>query len=171
MVLGLRSFVAMVEASDSWLLFFLSTRPPGTCHQSSDWKPALGRWAACFGFAITSVFGALTVIFLHKGPELRYEIMVKIQGSLSAKPAIRRCWRWFERFKTPGGLEFPHDRRSRFLPFWQQSFWEVSAEPWEESSWGAAISVSCSLEGLFPKKQGACSRPRLPAYDSPFLTS
>jgi len=53
---------------------------------------------------MSSVLEALLVIFLHKGPELRNELIVRIQqaASQTSDPQVQSL---FERFKTEGGLE------------------------------------------------------------------
>ncbi len=54
---------------------------------------------------MSSIFEALVVIFLHKGPELRNELLAKIQqaASQTSDPQVVAV---FERFKSQGGLEF-----------------------------------------------------------------
>jgi hypothetical protein len=53
---------------------------------------------------MSSVLEALIVIFLHKGPELRNELIVRIQqaASQTSDPQVQAV---FERLKTQGGLE------------------------------------------------------------------
>jgi hypothetical protein len=54
---------------------------------------------------MSSVLEALIVIVLHKGPELRNELMIRIQqaASQTSDPQVLAI---FDRFKTEGGLEF-----------------------------------------------------------------
>ena len=64
----------------------------------------LGALGGLLWFAMSSVIEALAVIFLHKGPELRDELMVRIQqaASQTSDPQVSAI---FERLKTEGGLE------------------------------------------------------------------
>jgi len=54
---------------------------------------------------MSSILEALIVIFLHKGPELRSALLAKLQ-QLSSQTSDPQVLAMFERFKTPGGLEF-----------------------------------------------------------------
>jgi hypothetical protein len=64
----------------------------------------LGALGGLLWFAMSSVLEALIVIFLHKGPELRNELIVRIQqaASQTSDPQVQAV---FERLKTQGGLE------------------------------------------------------------------
>jgi hypothetical protein len=103
MVLGLNPFVAMLSVGFLAVVFFRQSR------QGVGIKAATGAGLGALGgvlwFAVSSLLEVLTVIFLHKGPELRTELVARIQQAASQTndPQVLAM---FERFKTPGGLEF-----------------------------------------------------------------
>jgi hypothetical protein len=72
-------------------------------------KPTAGAGLGALGgllwFAMSAVLETLVVLFLHKGPELRSELIAKIQQATSQTndPQVLAV---FERLKTPGGLQF-----------------------------------------------------------------
>jgi len=76
--------------------------------QVSYWFPRKEQGGALGGllwFAISSILEALLVIFLHKGPELRNELIKRIQQAAS-QTTDPQALEMFDRLKTPGGLEF-----------------------------------------------------------------
>jgi hypothetical protein len=64
----------------------------------------LGALGGLVWFAMSSIMGALIVVFMHKGPELRTALLAKIQESAS-QTTDPQVLSMFERFKTPAGLE------------------------------------------------------------------
>jgi hypothetical protein len=103
MNLGLYPLVAMVSAGFLAVVFYRRGQPgimikaaPGT---------GLGALAGLLFFAMSSILETLIVIFLRKGPELRSQLIEKIQ-QLASQTSDPKVLAMFERFKTPGGLEF-----------------------------------------------------------------
>jgi len=103
MSLGLNPFVAMFSVGFLAVVFYRQSRRGIVIKTSSG--AALGALGGLLWFAMSSIFEALVVIFLHKGPELRNELLAKIQqaASQTSDPQVVAV---FERFKTQGGLEF-----------------------------------------------------------------
>jgi hypothetical protein len=103
MSLGLNPFVAMISVGFLAVVFYRQGRPGIKLKTASG--AGLGALAGLLWFAISSIFEAAIVIFLHKGPELRAALITKIQeaASQSSDPQVLAV---FDRFKTPGGLEF-----------------------------------------------------------------
>jgi hypothetical protein len=103
MSLGLNPFVAMFSTG-FLAVFFYRQRARGIAV-----KPArgsgIGALAGLLWFAMSSVVETLIVIFLHKGPELRNAMLGKLQ-QLSSQTSDPQVLAMFERFKSPGGLEF-----------------------------------------------------------------
>ena len=103
MSLGLNPFVAMFSVGFLAVVFYRQSRRGIMIKTSSG--AALGALGGLLWFAMSSIFEALVVIFLHKGPELRNELLAKIQqaASQTSDPQVVAV---FERFKSQGGLEF-----------------------------------------------------------------
>jgi len=103
MSLGLNPFVAMFSVGFLAVVFYRQSQRGIMIKTSSG--AALGALGGLLWFAMSSIFEALVVIFLHKGPELRNELLAKIQqaASQTSDPQVVAV---FERFKTQGGLEF-----------------------------------------------------------------
>src|SRR5579863_302979 len=103
MSLGLNPFVAMFSVGFLAVVFQRQRRTEITIKPSVG--VGLGALSGLLWFAMSSVLEALIVIFLHKGPELRNALISKLQeaASQTSDPQVLAM---FERFKTPGGLEF-----------------------------------------------------------------
>ena len=103
MYLGLNPFVAMLSVGFLAVVFYRQLSPGILV------KPTVGAGLGALGgvlwFAMSSVFEALIVIFLHKGPELRTALIAKIQ-EVSSQTTDPQVLAIFERVKTPSGLEF-----------------------------------------------------------------
>ena len=103
MSLGLNPFVAMLSVGFLAVVFYRQ-RQPGTAI-----KPGVGaRLGALSGvlwFAISSILETLVVIFLHKAPEIRNELIARIEQAAS-RTSDPQTLAVFDRLKTPGGLEF-----------------------------------------------------------------
>jgi len=65
----------------------------------------VGALGGLLWFAISSILEAMVVIFMHKGPELRDELLKRIEQATS-QTSDPQVLEMFDRFKTPGGLEF-----------------------------------------------------------------
>ena len=103
MYLGLHPFVAMVSVGFLAVVFCRQRRPESMIKAAAG--AGIGALAGLLWFAMSSVFEALIVIFFHKGPELRSALIAKLQ-ELSSQTSDPQVLSMFERFKTPGGLEF-----------------------------------------------------------------
>jgi len=102
MTLGLNPFVAMFSVGFLAVVFYRQRRREIMIKATAG--AGLGALGGLLWFAMSSVIEALVVIFLHKGPELRNELMVRIQQAASQTndPQVLAI---FERLKTEGGLE------------------------------------------------------------------
>lgn len=102
MTLGLNPFVAMLTVGFLAVAFYRQR------HRNSAMKASAGAGIGALGgllwFAMSSVLEALVVIFLHKGPELRNELLTRIQqaASQTSDPQVVAM---FERLKSDTGLE------------------------------------------------------------------
>jgi hypothetical protein len=102
MTLGLNPFVAMLSVGFLAVIFYRQRRREITLKATAG--AGLGALAGLLWFAMSSVIEALVVIFFHKGPELRNELMVRIQQA-AAQTSDPQVLAIFERLKTEGGLE------------------------------------------------------------------
>ena len=102
MLLGLHPFVAMVSAGFLSIVFYRQRRPEIRLKVTTG--AVLGALGGLVWFAMSSIMGALIVVFMHKGPELRTALLAKIQESAS-QTTDPQVLSMFERFKTPAGLE------------------------------------------------------------------
>lgn len=102
MTLGLNPFVAMFSVGFLAVVFYRQRHRELVIKASAG--AGLGALGGLLWFAMSSVLEALIVILLHKGPELRNELMLKIQqaASQTSDPQVLAI---FERLKTSGGLE------------------------------------------------------------------
>jgi hypothetical protein len=103
MSLGLNPFVAMVSVGFLAVIFYRQFRP-GTVVKAST-GAGLGALSGLLWFAMSSILEALVVIVTHKGPDIRNELLAKIQQA-STQTSDPQVQAMFERLKTPGGLEF-----------------------------------------------------------------
>ena len=102
MSLGLNPFVAMLSVGFLAVVFYRQRRRGITIKASVG--AALGALSGLLWFAISSVIEALIVISLHKGPELRSQMLEKIQQA-SAQTSDPQVLAMFDRLKTPDGLK------------------------------------------------------------------
>lgn len=102
MVLGLYPFVAMLVVGFLAVLFFRQS-VPGTAIKTSA-AAGIGAIGGLLWFAVSSVLEMSLTIFLHKGPELRTEIISRLDqaASQTTDPQVLAM---FDRVKSPGGLE------------------------------------------------------------------
>jgi hypothetical protein len=103
MVLGLHPFVAMPSAGFLSIVFYRQRRPSEMRLKAAT-GAALGALGGLLWFAMSSIMGALIVVFMRKGPELRVALLAKIQESAS-QTTDPQMLSMFERFKTPAGFE------------------------------------------------------------------
>jgi hypothetical protein len=100
--MGLNPFVAMFSVGFLAVVFYRQRRREIMIKATAG--AGLGALGGLLWFAMSSVLEALIVILLHKGPELRNELIVRIQqaASQTSDPQVQAV---FERLKTQGGLE------------------------------------------------------------------
>jgi hypothetical protein len=103
MSLGLNPFVAMFSVGFLAVVFYRQSRREVVIKTTVG--AGLGALGGLLWFAMSSIFEALLVILLHKGPELRNALLAKIQEAASQTndPQVLAV---FERLKSQGGLEF-----------------------------------------------------------------
>jgi hypothetical protein len=100
--LGLNLFVAMIGTGFLSVVFARQWRPGAVI------KPATGAGIGALGgllwYALSSLMGTLIVVFLHKGPEVRNQLIERINQAAS-QTSDPQTLAVFDRFKDPGGLE------------------------------------------------------------------
>lgn len=102
MTLGLNPFVAMFCVGFLAVVFYRQRQREILIKATAG--AGLGALGGLLWFAMSSILEALIVIFLHKGPELRNELVARIQqaASQTSDPQVLAI---FERLKSEGGLE------------------------------------------------------------------
>lgn len=102
MSMGLNPLVAMFSVGFLAVVFYRQRRREIVIKATAG--AGIGAFGGLLWFAMSSVLEALIVIVLHKGPELRNELIVRIQqaASQTTDPQVLAL---FERLKTGGGLE------------------------------------------------------------------
>ena len=102
MALGLNPFVAMFSVGFLAVVFYRQRRREIVVKATVG--AGLGALGGLLWFAMSSVLEVLFVIFLHKGPELRSQLVLRIQqaASQTTDPQVLAI---FDRLKTEGGLE------------------------------------------------------------------
>ena len=103
MSLGLNPFVAMLSVGFLAVVFYRQRWPGSSIRPAAGAR--LGAVSGALWFAISSIFEALVVLFAHKGPEVRDELMKRINeaASQTSDPQALAAFGWL---KTAGGLEF-----------------------------------------------------------------
>jgi hypothetical protein len=101
--LHLYPFVAIISMGFLAVVFYRQRRPGVVVKAKAGAK--LGALSAALWFAAASIIGALIVIFLHKGEEVRNQFVSIIQQAASQTSDPQRL-AMYERFKTPDGLLF-----------------------------------------------------------------
>jgi hypothetical protein len=103
MSLGLNPFVAMLSVGFLAVAFYRHRWRTGAIKPAAGAR--LGALSGLLWFAISSILGAMEVLFLHKGPEIQQELLKRInQAALQATDP--QALAIFDRLKTPAGLEF-----------------------------------------------------------------
>ena len=100
--LGLHPVVAMLSAGFLAVIFYRQFRRGSSIHALAGAR--LGALGGLFWFAMTSILQAVAVIVLHKGPELRHELVTRIEQAAS-QTSDPQALAMFDRLKSPGGLE------------------------------------------------------------------
>src|SRR6202035_249198 len=81
MSMGLNPFVAMFSVGFLAVVFYRQGRREITIKIGTG--AGLGALGGLLWFAMSSILEALIVIFLHKGPDLRNELVIRIQQAAS----------------------------------------------------------------------------------------
>ena len=102
MALGLNPFVAMLSVGFLAVLFFRQGAHGIAVKTMAG--AGLGALAGVLWFAVSSILEVLIVTFAHKGPEIRTELIAKIQQTASQTndPQVLAL---FDKLKTPSGVE------------------------------------------------------------------
>ena len=103
MVLGLNPFVAMVSVGFLAVIFYRQRRPGTMIKAQAGAK--LGALSGLLWYGMASILEAVLVGVLHKGSEIRTELMKRISQAAS-QTSDPQALAMFDRLKTPGGLEF-----------------------------------------------------------------
>lgn len=99
--LGLNPIVAMIGVGFLAVVLYRQ-RTPGANITTFN-GAALGALGGLLWFAVSAIAGAAVVIFLHKGPELRSQMLSKIQQA-AAGTNDAQVLSMFNYFKTPEGF-------------------------------------------------------------------
>jgi len=102
MSLGLYPFVAMVSVGFLAVIFYRQWQPGVPIRAGVGAR--LGALSGMLWFAISSILEALVVIFLHKGPQIRHELIARIEQAAS-RTTDPQALAMFDSLKTPRGLE------------------------------------------------------------------
>ena len=103
MSLGLNPFVAMLSVGFLAVIFYRQHHPGAAIKTAAGAR--IGALSGLLWFAISSILEAAIVLLLHKGPEIRTELLAKIEQA-AGQTTDPQTLAVFDRFKTPGGLEF-----------------------------------------------------------------
>jgi len=102
MAMGLNPFVAMICVGFLAVVFHRQGRREMVVKPTTG--AALGALGGLLWFAISTILETSVVIFTHKGPELRTELLARIQQA-STQTSDPQVLSVFAQLKTPGGLE------------------------------------------------------------------
>ncbi len=102
MSLGLNPFVAMLSVGFLAVVFYRQGRREFVIRPMV--AAGLGALGGMLWFAMSAILEVSIVLFMHKGPELRAELLSRVQQAASQTndPQVLAM---FERFRSPGGLE------------------------------------------------------------------
>ena len=100
--LGLNLFVAMIGTGFLSVVFARQWRP-GTVIKPAA-AAGIGALGGLLWYALSSLMGTLIVVFLHKGAEVRNQLIERINQAAS-QTSDPQTLAVFDRFKQPGGLE------------------------------------------------------------------
>jgi hypothetical protein len=103
MFLGLNPFVAALGAG-FLAATFCQRRSPGTAIRPSL-AARFGAFSGLLLFGMSTVLETLVVVILHKGPEIRTEMMEKVQQAAARYPGPQ-VEPFLEFVKSPGGFAF-----------------------------------------------------------------
>jgi hypothetical protein len=103
MTLGLNPFVAMLVVGFLSVVFYRQGRPGVSITAAAGLR--LGALSGLLWFAVSSIFEAILVLALHKGPEIR-QLMISMLDQAAARTTDPQALSIFARAKTPEGFEF-----------------------------------------------------------------
>jgi hypothetical protein len=103
MALGLNPFVAMLSVGFLAVVFNRQYRPGSMVNAMAGAK--LGALGGFLWFGMSAILESLAVVLLHRGGEIRSELISRIQQAAS-QTSDPQTLAVFERLKSPGGLEF-----------------------------------------------------------------
>jgi hypothetical protein len=102
MSLGLNPFVAMLAVGFLAVVFYRQGQRELAIKPMTG--AALGALGGLLWFAISAILETSIVLFMHKGAELRNELIARIQQA-STQTTDPQVLAMFDRLKTPGGIE------------------------------------------------------------------
>jgi hypothetical protein len=102
MVLGLYPFVAMACVGFLAVIFFRQSNPGFSIKTATAAR--VGALAGLIWFAISSIVATLFTLILHKGPDIRSQLLEKLQQT-AAQTTDPQVLAMFDRFKSPEGLQ------------------------------------------------------------------
>jgi hypothetical protein len=103
MGLGLNPFVAMLSVGFLAVIFNRQQRPDSVFNAFAGAK--LGALSGLLWFGISAILESLVVAFLHRGAEIRHELISRIEQAAS-QTSDPQTLAVFDKLKSPGGLEF-----------------------------------------------------------------
>jgi hypothetical protein len=104
LLMALRLHPAMAIFTAGFLsVVFYRISVPGVAVKTSS-AAGLGALGGILWFAIAAIFSILGLVVLHKGPELRSE-MINVIGQAASQTTDPQVLAMFDRFKSPAGLE------------------------------------------------------------------
>jgi hypothetical protein len=103
MALGLNPFIAMLSVGFLAVVFNRQHRPGSVMNSFAGAK--LGALSGLLWFGMSSIFEACVVALLHRGAEVRNELISRIQQAAS-QTSDPETLAVFDRLKSPGGIEF-----------------------------------------------------------------
>jgi hypothetical protein len=102
MALGLNPFVAMLSVGFLAVLFYRQRWIQSAIRPLTGIR--LGALSGLLWFAISSILEAVVVLVMHKGPEIRDELLKRIDQA-ATQTTEPQALAMFDRLKSPGGLE------------------------------------------------------------------
>lgn len=103
MTLGLYPLVAILSAGFLAVVLYRQRWPGSMITPGTGVR--LGALSGLLWFAITSIAGAIFVLFAHKGPEIRTELIKRID-QVASQTTDPQTVAMLDRLKTPAGLEW-----------------------------------------------------------------
>jgi hypothetical protein len=103
MALGLNPFVAMLVVGFLAVVFYRQSRPEVAI--SAGMAGRIGALGGLLWFAISSILEAVAVLVLHKGPEIRQQLVTMLDQT-AARAADPQAQALVARLKTPQWIEF-----------------------------------------------------------------